>query len=146
MNRIQKAIIASLIATSAIAWIASIQQPDMMVAMTSYNPLSISLFTASWTAGMAAMMFPAITPMVLLYNRFVTNKESKGSQISVTIQEKESRPIPSIRSFRVILFIGCYLLVWALTGIALLLAWSVIMNSTIMTSGNSQLLPVIYGA
>jgi hypothetical protein len=29
----------------------------MMVAMTTYNPLSISLFTASWTVGMAAMMF-----------------------------------------------------------------------------------------
>ena len=53
MDRVQKAVVASLIATSALAWIASINQPDMMVAMTTYNPLSISLFTASWTAGMA---------------------------------------------------------------------------------------------
>jgi predicted metal-binding membrane protein len=143
VNKIQKAIIASLIGTSAIAWIASTQQPDMMVAMTTYNPLAISLFTASWTAGMAAMMFPAITPMVLLYNTFVTNKENKG--ISVTIHESTPKSI-SIRSLRVTLFVGCYLLIWALTGIALLIGWSVIMNNTIMMPGNSQLLPGIYGA
>jgi predicted metal-binding membrane protein len=148
MNNIQKAVIASLIGTSSIAWIASIWQPDMMAAMTTYNPVAISLFTASWTAGMAAMMFPAITPMVLLYSRFVANKEGKGSnQSSITIQE-ESKPksAPSIRSLRVILFIGCYLLVWALTGIGLLLGWSVVMNNTIMiVSSNSNLLSSICG-
>src|SRR5919112_2601639 len=86
MDRVQKAVVISLITTSAIAWLASIDSPDMMVAMTTYNPLSISLFTASWTAGMAAMMFPAITPMVLMYNRFVTNtKNSKDNQSSFTI-------------------------------------------------------------
>src|ERR671915_1248909 len=94
MDKTQKAVAASLIATSALAWIASINQSDMMVAMTTSNPLSISVFTASWTAGMAAMMFPAITPMVLMYNRFVINKEKKnsnkaGNQISVTIEEEE---------------------------------------------------------
>ena len=31
INKIQKAIIASLITTSAVAWIVSINQPDMMV-------------------------------------------------------------------------------------------------------------------
>lgn len=144
MNKTQKAVIASLVGTSAIAWIASVQQPDMMVAMTSYNPLAISLFTASWTAGMAAMMFPAITPMVLLYNTFVTSKDNKGS--TITIQEESKPRSRSIRSLRVILFIGCYLLVWALTGIALLLGWSVVMNNTIMVAGNSQILPIIYGA
>src|SRR5215210_4255730 len=88
LNKTQKAVVASLIATSALAWIASINQPDMMVAMTTYNLLSISLFTASWTAGMAAMMFPAITPMILMYNRFATNNR-EGNQSSVTIQEEK---------------------------------------------------------
>lgn len=145
MNGAQKAIIASLIGTSAIAWIASIEQPDMMVAMTSYNPFAISLFTASWTAGMAAMMFPAIAPMVLLYNRFVANKEGKSGQSSVTVQEEGKPKSPSIRSLRVMLFTGSYLVVWALTGVALLLGWSVVMNNTIMAAGSSLLLPSIYG-
>ena len=127
MDKVSKAVVISLIATSALAWIASINQPDMMVAMTNYDPLSISLFTASWTAGMAAMMFPAITPMVLLYNRLVTNKENnRSSQSSVTIQEEEEqngkvRSSPSFPSLRIILFVGSYLLVWALNGIAILL-------------------------
>jgi predicted metal-binding membrane protein len=180
MDKAQKMVIAALIGTSAVARIASIQQPDMMTmmaAMTTYDPMAISLFTASWTAGMAAMMFPAITPMVLLYNRFVANKEGKGGgegaavgggQSSVLVQadnnndeekEQDAKPKKSspssslpIRSLRVILFVGCYLLVWALTGIALLVGWSAIMNNTIMATtaaaatGNSQLLPGIYGA
>src|SRR5215210_6465752 len=149
LNKTQKAVVASLIATSALAWIASINQPDMMVAMTSYNLLSISLFTASWTAGMAAMMFPAITPMVLMYNRFATNNRERN-QSSLTIQEEEKEgkttSRPSLPPLRVILFVACYLLVWALTGIALLLGWSIVMNSTIMTTGNSLLIQYLYGS
>ena len=153
MDRVQKAVVISLITTSAIAWIASIDQPDMMVAMTTYNPLSISVFAASWTAGMAAMMFPAITPMVLMYNRFVTNrKNNRGNYSSVTIQEeKEGKAISSsssslFPSLRISLFVGSYLLVWALTGITLLLGWSAVMNSTIMTTGNTVLIQYLYGS
>jgi predicted metal-binding membrane protein len=148
MNRVQKAVVISLIATSTIAWIASIDQPDMMIAMTTYNPLSISLFTASWTAGMAAMMFPAITPMVLMYNRFVTNREkNRDNQSSLTIQEEErGKASSSFPSLKVIIFVGCYLLVWAATGIALLLGWSLVMNSTIMTTPNTVPIQYLYGA
>ena len=155
MDKVRKAVVISLIATSALAWIASINQPDMMVAMTTYNPFSISLFTASWTAGMAAMMFPAITPMVLLYNRLVTSKQNnRSSQSSVTIQEEEeaaeeNSKVMSSRSFpslRIILFVGSYLFVWALTGIALLLGWSVVMNNTIMTTDSASIVQYLYGS
>jgi len=146
MQRAQIAIIASLIITSAIAWVASIEQPDMMAAMKTYNPVAISLFTASWTAGMAAMMFPAISPMVLLYNRFVTGGGKNDGQSSTLVQQEENKSRSFVQSLRVILFTGSYLLVWALTGIALLLGWSVVMNNTIMTAGDSQLLATIYGA
>ena len=154
MDKTQKVVAASLIATSALAWIASINQPDMMVAMTTYNPLSISVFTAGWTAGMAAMMFPAITPMVLMYNRFVTNrKNNRVNYNSVTIQEEKegkatsSSTTTSFPSLRTILFVGSYLLVWALTGIVLLLGWSAVMNNTIMTTGNNTvLIQYIYGS
>ena len=155
MDKVPKAVVISLIATSALAWIASINQPDMMVAMTTYNPFSISLFTASWTAGMAAMMFPAITPMVLLYNRLVTSKQNnRSSQSSVTIQEEEeaaedNNKVKSSRSFpslRIILFVGSYLFVWALTGITLLIGWSVVMNNTIMITDSASLVQYLYGS
>jgi predicted metal-binding membrane protein len=131
----------------------------MMAAMSSsgrfsssilLNPIAISLFAVIWTAGMAAMMFPAITPMVLMYNRLVKNSDNTSDcQCSATIQEeKEGKTTsrPSFPPLRVILFVGSYLLVWALTGIALLLGWSVVMNSTIMTTGNSLLIQYLYGS
>ena len=43
----------------------------MMKAMITYDPIAVSSFTISWTVGMAAMMFPSITPMVLLYNKLI---------------------------------------------------------------------------
>jgi predicted metal-binding membrane protein len=144
MDRVPRAIVMSLITTSALAWIASINQPDMMVAMTTYNPLSISLFTASWTVGMAAMMFPAITPMILMYNRLVINTKNRDNQSSVTIQGRKAAP--SFPSLRVILFVACYLFVWAVTGISLLLGWSVVTNSTIMATGNSLFIQYLYGS
>src|SRR5829696_6716363 len=118
MDRVPKAIVMSLIATSALAWIASINQPDMM--------------------------FPAITPMILMYNRLVINTKNRDNQSSVTIQGRKAAP--SFPSLRVILFVACYLFVWAVTGISLLLGWSVVMNSTIMATGNSLFIQYLYGS
>ena len=50
-----------------------------MTAMMNYNPVAVSLFTISWTIGMAAMMFPAITPMVLLYNKLIKRSNNNSS-------------------------------------------------------------------
>jgi predicted metal-binding membrane protein len=49
--------------------------------MTStYNPAALSLFVVIWTAGMAAMMFPDIVPMILIYNRLInTNNATNNS-------------------------------------------------------------------
>ena len=78
MDRIQKIILISIISIAAISWVLSKDQPDMMVAKMNYNPVAISLFAISWTIGMAAMMFPAITPMVLLYNRLIKPSNSSS--------------------------------------------------------------------
>jgi hypothetical protein len=122
-------------------------QPDMMAAMMNYNPVAISLFTISWTIGMAAMMFPAITSMVLLYIRLIKRSNSgsdgyddtigKGmasSQYSIFVErggddackttKKPKRSSLSSLSFftssvSIIFFVGSYLLVWAVTGIVL---------------------------
>jgi len=83
------------------------------------------------------MMFPAIVPMVLLYNKLVTNRQSESSE--VIIQPKSSH------FFKVILFIGMYLVVWTLTGIGLLLGWSVPMNSLARFNENN-ILGLIFGA
>lgn len=135
MDRLQKTLLISLISTSGAAWAVSQGfQGEMMGAMIApHTTLSISLFVAVWTAGMAAMMFPAISPIVLLYNRLVKNGHDSGTLVF----EGKGR-----YSARMMLFIGCYLAVWALTGLALLLGWSLVLNSTVAVTALSG---VIYG-
>jgi predicted metal-binding membrane protein len=130
MTNLQKLITIALLTTAGFSWFLSAIQADMMDLMISYSPVLTLIFTAGWTAGMAAMMFPAIVPMVLLYNRLITNEQSGSS--TVVTQRKFSH------IFKLVLFIGIYLVVWAFTGIGLLLGWSVPMNSLIMGLENSQ--------
>src|ERR671914_350595 len=158
MNRIQKILIFSLLFISAIMWLVSIQQYDTMMStmMTFYNPTALSIFTLIWITGMAAMMFPAISPMVLLYDTLIKSnnnsrvnrrvKEGKSSLIISKEEEKEEikksssllafLPWPSY-SLKIILFVSSYLAVWALTGIALLIAWSVPINYFFMGMNSS---------
>jgi predicted metal-binding membrane protein len=137
MKKLQKLITIALLTTAGFSWFLSAIQADMMDLMISYSPVLSLIFTAGWTAGMAAMMFPAIVPMVLLYNRLITNEQSGSS--TVVTQRKFSH------IFKLVLFIGIYLVVWAFTGIGLLLGWSVPMNSLIMGLENSHI-GMIFGS
>jgi predicted metal-binding membrane protein len=160
MRKLQKIILLSLVSTSALAWVISKDPPDMMKAMLTYDPITISLFAASWTVGMAAMMFPAISPMVLLYNRLIksNNDTDSGSSIgkdevssSLVVEEKNNNDHNKSHSstfsyfLKMMLFVGCYLAVWALTGIVLLLAWSVPMNTFVVMGIERKQLDIIYG-
>jgi predicted metal-binding membrane protein len=127
---------------------------------------------------MAAMMFPAITPMVLLYKQLskrsngnrssdnsdgnTTGKGTNPSQSSIFVKNGEddysrtakgkkrsSSTLLSIftNSTNIIFFVGSYLLVWAITGIALLLAWSIPVNYFFIQfeSGQQHQLQTVYG-
>lgn len=175
MNRIQKILIFSLIFISAIMWLVSIQQYDTMMStmMMFYNPIALSIFTLIWTTGMAAMMFPAISPMVLLYDRLI--KSDNNSRVNRRVEEEEKSSLivgkekeneeekeevkksssllaflrwPSY-SLKIILFVGSYLVVWAFTGIVLLIAWSVPINYFFMGMNSSliskQQLDLVFG-
>ena len=160
MHKLQTIILLSLVSTSALAWVVSKDQPNMMKAMMTYDPIIISLFTASWTVGMAAMMLPAISPMVLLYNRLIKSNNDTGSGSSIgkdevssslVVEEKNNNdhntPHSSTFSYllKMMLFVGCYLAVWALTGIVLLLAWSVPLNTFVVMGIERKQLDIIYG-
>ena len=103
MNKLQKIILVSLVSISGFSWVLSTNQLDMMNIMITYNPILLGLFTAIWTAGMAAMMFPAIVPMVLLYNKLTTNEQSISS-----VETLEAK-FPTLK---VILFVRMYLAIW----------------------------------
>lgn len=97
---------------------------------------------------MAAMMFPAISPMVLLYNRLISNNDNNQKATTTTVFDEKENDTPS-KSYplKTILFVGCYLVVWALTGIALLIGWTLIMTNIAMSSQQStQSMDVVYGA
>jgi predicted metal-binding membrane protein len=118
----------------------------MMEAMMTLNPLAVTIFTVSWTVGMAAMMFPAIIPMVLLYNRLISpshkdNDKNDNFPLSIRFNDNVSNlkkksdnkdfqnhqnPMRIVKTSG---FVGMYLLVWALTGVLLLVFWSVLMNN-----------------
>ena len=102
MDKLQKNYCCFASLNCGLSWLLSATQPDMMNVMMTYNPVLVLLFTASWTAGMAAMMFPAIVPMVLLYNRLITNKLSQSS--TLITESKFSH------TFMMILFVGMYLI------------------------------------
>jgi predicted metal-binding membrane protein len=106
--------------------------------MTFYSPSALSLFVVIWTAGMAAMMFPAIVPMILVYNRLIDTSNTKNnagdgnSQIihhksnndpndnDIEEAEHERSALNSLRSklgsksYDIILFVSAYLAIWAL--------------------------------
>ena len=166
MNKLQKIILLTLVSTSVLAWVMSKDQPDMMKAMMTYDSIAIALFTVSWTTGMAAMMFPAISPMVLFYNRLIKNDNNRdsisngkdkqvlsstsivieGKNDNANIDNKDVDERPSSYYFiKMILFVGSYLAVWALTGLVLLLAWSVPMNSFVVMGLERKQLDIIYG-
>ena len=137
MKFLQKVIIASLLSIAGLSWILSTFQPDMMNIVNSYDVTLIALFIASWTAGMAAMMFPAIVPMVLLYNKIITNKQSDSSAEIIQLKFPYS--------FKVILFVGMYLVIWTITGLVLLLGWSVPMNIMVSVPANNNI-GIIFGS
>ena len=167
MNRIQIILVSVLISISVITWLVSSQQYDTMMSamMMFHNPAALTLFTVIWTAGMAAMMFPAIAPMVLLYDRIIKNKsnneastskigEAKESLLVGIDNSKEQEKMKSSVSFwspyslKMILFVGSYLLVWAITGIAILVGWSIPMNYLLtepFTNNAQSLVDIIFG-
>ena len=125
MDKLQIIILISLISISTFAWIISKDQPDMMRAMMTLDPALILLFTASWTVGMVAMMFPAISPMVLLYNRLIKNDNYNNRDSNYKEKEKVSSAFVIEKKgnntsnhsflinylFKLILFVNSYLLI-----------------------------------
>jgi hypothetical protein len=155
MDTIQKTILISLISIAAISWLFSNYQPDMMKAMMTYDPIAVSLFTISWTVGMAAIMFPSITPIVLLYNRLIraggdgrdNTKDGMSHALVVEWDESPRRnlPLPIFHPFLNIIFVVSYLAIWAITGIVLLLGWSILMNNLLTHFETRQQFQIVYG-
>jgi predicted metal-binding membrane protein len=146
MNISTLIIIVIVVSISLLTWLVSIWQYDpMMTSMMAFyhNPWVLSLFVVIWTVGMAAMMFPAIIPMILVFNRLINtnnvNSYNPGkSNISGQIASHNNNNLGGDKSNfihrlkntlqskspDIVLFVSAYLAIWASTGIVLLIGWS----------------------
>jgi predicted metal-binding membrane protein len=145
-----------------------------MYAMMTYDPIAIVLFTVSWTIGMAAMMFPSVSPMILLYGRLIRKKgdiPESGNEIIDGCKNKIDKNNKTRASFvskyrykishiwkkllihssnipyasKISLFVVCYLLIWTITGVILLLLWSIPMNAWTVLGVDKKQIEIVYG-
>jgi predicted metal-binding membrane protein len=153
MNASTLVIIAIVTSISFLTWLVSIWQYDtMMLSMMTfyYNSAALSSFVVIWTAGMAAMMFPAIVPMILVFNRLIntnnapsnnlgnsdTNSQMayhRNSNYGIGYPEggvNKSNIIHRLRNtlqskpVDITVFVSAYFVIWALTGLVLVVGWS----------------------
>ena len=116
-DRLAVTVTSVLLAAATISWIASYYlmplmmmggSSDMMTGMgvaaivSSLSLPAIAFFEVVWVVGMAAMMFPAMIPMVLFYNQVKTKLETNS-----TLARVAGTP----------LFLAGYLVTYALLGI-----------------------------
>jgi len=93
-DRLAVTVATILLVAAAISWVASYYLMPLMGAsnmmgmgvaaiVSSLSITSVGIFEFIWVVGMAAMMFPAMLPMVLFYNRIVTKAESNQRAIQI---------------------------------------------------------------
>ena len=99
-------LIGALLALSAAAWIAVDARMSDLDLASPGGAGQLIVYLGVWATMMAAMMFPSVAPMVLVYRRVQASRLSRGTAVAGGLA----------------LFVAGYLLVW--TGFGLL-AWLV---------------------
>lgn len=91
-------ILVALLALAGLSWayVSSQSDPMAMSAMPGFEGLVI--FLATWVAMMAAMMFPSVAPVVLVYAQYTRQQGGAWPMLSA-------------------LFVAGYMLVWSALGI-----------------------------
>src|SRR5581483_6876034 len=89
----QLAVIGVLLILAAIAWVVTDLRMAGMDAGPGTDPGAFGFYISTWVVMMAAMMFPSIAPMVLMFRRMARRETDTG------------------------LFVGGYLLVWGISGL-----------------------------
>src|ERR1700730_4725497 len=103
VSRVRLALIGALIALAALAWPVVARRMGGMDAGPGTDPGTLGFYTLSWVVLMAAMMFPSIVPMVLVFTLVQRRRQARGA-----VQKSVSTN----------LFVGGYLLSWTVAGLA----------------------------
>ena len=92
------AILVTLLALAAVAWAYVSAQSGSMTMSGGATVASFAIFLTTWVVMMAAMMFPAFAPVVLVYAQY-------------TRQRTGTWPVLAA------IFVGGYLLIWSAIGV-----------------------------
>ena len=74
----QLGLVAMLLVLAAVAWAMTDDRMAGMDAGPGTDPGTLAFFASVWVVMMAAMMFPSISPMVLMYARVQVAKRERG--------------------------------------------------------------------
>jgi predicted metal-binding membrane protein len=102
LARAQVGIGVALVVLTAGAWVLTVRQGHGAgaAAMTPTMGMGVVLFLGVWVAMVAAMMFPAVAPMILMYARVTANRRASGKTWAPTS-----------------LFVAGYVLLWTAIGV-----------------------------
>jgi predicted metal-binding membrane protein len=99
---IQLGLIGLLVALATVAWAITGDQMAGMDAGPGTDPGTLGFFLGVWVVMMAAMMFPSIAPMVVMYVRLQEARKERGQPTAIGATP---------------LFVAGYLLVWTAAGL-----------------------------
>ena len=95
-------LIATLLLLAAVAWVITDGRMAGMDMGPGTDPGTLGFWVTAWVVMMAAMMFPSIAPMVVMYVRIQQGKRANGA----------AAPYGATG-----LFVGGYLLAWSAAGL-----------------------------
>jgi len=90
----------ALLALTGLAWVVTLDHARVMGNGAGTMEMSFVAFVAMWTAMMAAMMFPSMAPVAILWTRSIVHRSSSA-----------------VASYRIALFVSGCLLAWAFAGV-----------------------------
>jgi predicted metal-binding membrane protein len=102
-NLIRFGLIALLLVLAVLAWAVTDDRMSGMDAGPGTDPGTLGWFLGVWVVMMAAMMFPSIAPMVMMYARIQRGRQERG----------QAAPVGATT-----IFVSGYLISWAAAGLA----------------------------
>ena len=102
LDRTQLVLLAALLALAAAAWLVSNDRMGGMESMPGMALGALGFYVTVWVVMMAAMMFPAVAPAVLTYDRVRDGHRAAGTGAAADATA---------------LFVAGYLLVWTAAGL-----------------------------
>ena len=96
---------AALVLLAVLAWLVTIDQARRMGVGPGTMGMSLPLFLAMWVVMMAAMMFPSVAPVAILWSRSIVARSSGAT-----------------RTWRIAQFVAGYLVAWSAFGLVAFIA------------------------